>query len=192
MFRRCRGPDPPATPYRQLREEQADRAAGADHQDVAGATAGHFFQRLPGGQRRARQCRRAGFIEPSRQRQQGVGVEQGVFGEAAVAAQPLVVGDPAAEGEVAAGAGGDDAPDAVDARDMVLAPGRMAPLDDLPVHRVEGDGTVGHQYFAGAGSGQRLAQQVQAVEAGARGPAPGEVVIAHGGTSVVRVRIFPR
>ncbi|MCY1448731.1 hypothetical protein D9M71_654270 [compost metagenome] len=108
------------------------------------------------------------------------GVEQAVLGKAAVTRQRLVVGDAAAQRQIDAFAGCDYYAGAIHARDRALLPGRVAPLADFPVHRVEGNGAVGHQHFAGAGLWQGFAQQLQAVEAGVRGPGPGLMVGWHG------------
>ncbi|MNC33783.1 hypothetical protein D3C75_821910 [compost metagenome] len=174
------GPHAQASLRGQLREVEAHRATGADHQHVAAGTFGHLGQGLPGGQGGAGHGGRGGVAERTGDMHHQAGIQQAVLGKAAVTRQRLVVGNAAAQRHVDACANGDYHTGAIHARDRALLPGRVAPLADFPVHRVEGNGAVGHQHLTGAGLWQGFTQQLQAVEAGVRGPGPGLMIGWHG------------
>ena len=91
-------------------------------------------------------------------RQQGARRYPGVAGKAAVVAQVGVVGDPGAETQMAdVGAERHDSAHAIDAWHLTILPVGVAIFDQLPVHRVEGDDPVGHQYLV---RGERCQGQI--------------------------------
>ncbi|MNL35307.1 hypothetical protein D3C87_1573320 [compost metagenome] len=75
MFDRGRGPHAITALHCQLRQQQADRTTGTDHQHIPRGGNRHLVQCLPGGQAGAGQRGGGGVVQRSRHRQYRGGIE---------------------------------------------------------------------------------------------------------------------